>query len=149
MPLKFLDCHNTITKNFKNTIKEYLTRDLGFYIKNDLSMNDHIDYIIANVTRKMHSINKKLLVSDPQILTKVYKTFIRPNFEYGSQLFNIPQKKIINYLEKTQRTFTRIIFKILTGIYANYSNSKIQLVRKNTVSGNTIILKKHHHNKKL
>uniref|UniRef100_A0A914PAL6 Reverse transcriptase domain-containing protein n=1 Tax=Panagrolaimus davidi TaxID=227884 RepID=A0A914PAL6_9BILA len=91
--------------------RKEVVRDLGFYIKNDCSINDHLDIIISNANRKYHSIFKKIIIKDEKILTKIFNIYIRPIYEYGSPLFNLPKKTIIKQLENGQKTFTRTMFR--------------------------------------
>uniref|UniRef100_A0A914PJ73 Reverse transcriptase domain-containing protein n=1 Tax=Panagrolaimus davidi TaxID=227884 RepID=A0A914PJ73_9BILA len=88
-----------------------VTRDLGIYIKNDLSMSHHIDMIYSSTNCKMYSILKKVITNNPQILVKIFNTYIRPNYEYGSPVFNISQKKkFAESIEFLQKTYTKRIF---------------------------------------
>uniref|UniRef100_A0A914PY44 Reverse transcriptase domain-containing protein n=1 Tax=Panagrolaimus davidi TaxID=227884 RepID=A0A914PY44_9BILA len=91
--------------------RKEVVRDLGFYIKNDCSINDHLDIVTANANRKYYSIFKKIIIKDEKILTKIFNIYIRPIYEYGSPLFNLPKKTIIKQLENGQKTFTRMMFR--------------------------------------
>uniref|UniRef100_A0AC35FLW5 Uncharacterized protein n=1 Tax=Panagrolaimus sp. PS1159 TaxID=55785 RepID=A0AC35FLW5_9BILA len=51
----------------------------------------------------MFSIMNIIVTSDTEILKKIYDIYIQPNIEYGSQMFNIPQKNIIDQLEKKSK----------------------------------------------
>uniref|UniRef100_A0A914Z0R3 Reverse transcriptase domain-containing protein n=1 Tax=Panagrolaimus superbus TaxID=310955 RepID=A0A914Z0R3_9BILA len=80
-----------------------MTRDLGFFIRNDGSISQHLNVITRNVNRKMFSILKKITIKDPKMLIYIYNTYIRPNYEYGSQIFNVQKKKYTDQLEGNQR----------------------------------------------
>jgi hypothetical protein len=87
-----------------------VTRDLGLYIKNDLSMSHHIDIITTTANGKKWSILKKVVTKDPKILIQIFNTYIRPTLEYASPVFNINQRNVIDTLEYQQRSFTKTIF---------------------------------------
>jgi hypothetical protein len=91
--------------------RKEVTRDLGFYIKNDLSINHHLETIVSSANAKMYSILKKVITKDSKILVQIFNTYIRPIYEYGSNIFNIPQQNIIDTIEHHQRQFTKIIYQ--------------------------------------
>uniref|UniRef100_A0A914QFB7 Uncharacterized protein n=1 Tax=Panagrolaimus davidi TaxID=227884 RepID=A0A914QFB7_9BILA len=47
--------------------RKEVVRDLGFYIKNDCSIIDHLDIITTNANRKYYSIFKKIIIKDEKI----------------------------------------------------------------------------------
>jgi hypothetical protein len=87
-----------------------IVRDLGFYIKNDCSIDEHVNIITANANKRYYSIFKKVITSDEQILIKIFNCYVRPLLEYGSPLFNIQKECTVKQLEECQRIFTRLIY---------------------------------------
>ena len=59
----------------------------------------------------MWSIFRKVITNDPKILIQIFNTYIRPNYEYASSVFNVSQKKSIETLESLQKVFTRILYQ--------------------------------------
>uniref|UniRef100_A0AC35G4Z6 Reverse transcriptase domain-containing protein n=1 Tax=Panagrolaimus sp. PS1159 TaxID=55785 RepID=A0AC35G4Z6_9BILA len=94
--------------NDTQIIQQNVTRDLGLYINNDLTLDTHVENISKTANGKMFSILRKVITNDPKILTQIFTTYIRPNYEYASSVFNISQRNTIIALEAIQKLFTRI-----------------------------------------
>ena len=74
-------------------------------------MDTHFDNIYAAANGKMWSIFRKVITNDPKILIQIFTTYIRPNYEYASSVFNVSQKKSIETLESLQKLFTRTLYQ--------------------------------------
>uniref|UniRef100_A0A914YHH1 Reverse transcriptase domain-containing protein n=1 Tax=Panagrolaimus superbus TaxID=310955 RepID=A0A914YHH1_9BILA len=99
-------------------IKAENVRDLGVFISKNLSFSQHVDRIVSNATKKLFSITKKVITNDRDILIKIFNTYVRPNLEYCSPLFNIPKLKLIKKLESPQKKFTWILYRRIYGFYS-------------------------------
>uniref|UniRef100_A0A914QGR1 Reverse transcriptase domain-containing protein n=1 Tax=Panagrolaimus davidi TaxID=227884 RepID=A0A914QGR1_9BILA len=88
-----------------------IVRDLGIMLENNLQPHAHIKKIVGSAMASMFSIIKRVLISSTDVLIFLFNVYVRPILEYGTQLFNIQQKKIANYLERPQKLFTRILYR--------------------------------------
>ena len=87
-------------------------KDLGLLVSENLSWDDNIRTCIKDANRCIGWISRNLLTRDYNIISKVYKTIIRPKLEYCVQLWNPAachgNWSIILELESIQRRFTRL-----------------------------------------
>ena len=87
-------------------------KDLGLLVSENLSWDDNIRTCIKDANQCIGWIARNLLTRDHNIISKVYKTIIRPKLEYGVQLWNPAachgNWSIILELEAIQRRFTRL-----------------------------------------
>ena len=85
------------------TVKVF--KDLGIYIFNNLKWNEHINHLynVAHVSsyQKLKSFN----TNSATILTKLYKTYVRPKLEHNTQIWSSYLKKDINKTESVQKIF--------------------------------------------
>uniref|UniRef100_A0AC34G766 Uncharacterized protein n=1 Tax=Panagrolaimus sp. ES5 TaxID=591445 RepID=A0AC34G766_9BILA len=88
-----------------------VSRDLGLYIKDDLTLDSHFDKISATATGKMFSIFRKVITNEPKILIQIFTTYLRPNYEYASTILNISAINSITSLEAVQKLFTKIVYQ--------------------------------------
>lgn len=89
-------------------------RDLGVYISNDLKWTTHINKITAKAYARLYCLFKALRLSNYDLLTKMYITYVRPILEFSSSVFNPYTKKDIVKLEKVQmRACNMIYFRCL------------------------------------
>ena len=92
---------------------------LGVTYDENFSMKDHVDAAIQKSMKRLGVF--KLLafggVSN-EVLVQLYKTFVRPLFEYGSaSLIHIPKQ--IQRLQKVQNIFIRTSLKIPSYLSTN------------------------------
>uniref|UniRef100_A0AC34FUL3 Reverse transcriptase domain-containing protein n=1 Tax=Panagrolaimus sp. ES5 TaxID=591445 RepID=A0AC34FUL3_9BILA len=99
-----------LINNTQITQKE-VTRDLGLYIRDDLTLDFHFDKISAAAAGKMFSIFRKIITNEPKILIQIFTTYIRPNYEYASSIFNVSAINAIKTLEAVQKLFTKIVYQ--------------------------------------
>ena len=93
-PVKFSE--NNITKCSYQ-------KHLGIVLDAKLNFNTHIDQKIKK-SKKLIGLMKRLSVNLPQsALLKIYKSFIRPNLEYGDILYDKPDNENFqNRIEKVK-----------------------------------------------
>ena len=85
-------------------------RYLGVQFDRRLRFNEHFDMIETKATSRLNLF--KLLVKsgvENRILVQLYKTYVRPLFEYGSISF-LPAK--LTQLQKTQNKFLRLSMRL-------------------------------------
>ena len=87
-------------------------KDLGVTVSNELGWNKNIQSCIKDANRMIGWITRNILNRDLNILTRIYKTIIRPKLEYCVQLWNPAachgNWSTILELESIQRRFTRL-----------------------------------------
>jgi hypothetical protein len=85
-------------------------KDLGVLIRQDLSWNDHVDFIISKA-QKMLKLLYRICKDICDVKTKKlrYITWARSRLEYASVVWSPYTKRNISSLEKVQRRATRFI----------------------------------------
>ena len=97
-------------------------KDLGLLVSEHLSWDDNICTCIKDTNQCIGWISRNLLTNtrDYNIISKVYKTIIRPKLEYCVQLWNPAachgNWSIILELEAIQHRFTRLAIQHAAGI---------------------------------
>ena len=105
---------------FNDNVKpEKNAKFLGVTYDENFSMKDHVDTVIQKSMKRLGVF--KLLsfggVSN-EVLVQLYKTFVRPLFEYGSvSLIHIPKQ--IQRMQKVQNIFIRTSLKIPSYLSTN------------------------------
>jgi hypothetical protein len=87
-------------------------RDLGVLIDPKLSFSQHINKVIKNAYFVMHRMLKILKTRVLKTLIFAYKTYIRPQLEYATEVWNPNKKDFIKKIERVQKLFTRKALKI-------------------------------------
>nr|CAD2147502.1 unnamed protein product [Meloidogyne enterolobii] len=95
-------------------------RDLGVIIDNKLTFTDHISRIVRNAYLKSHQILRIMKTRELNTLILAYKSYVRSQLEYATEIWNPSQNKDIIKIEKVQKFFTRIAFKKCGLVYKNY-----------------------------
>nr|CAD2194430.1 unnamed protein product [Meloidogyne enterolobii] len=86
-------------------------RDLGILIDSKMSFNNHINMIIKNAYLKSYQITRIIKSRDLNLLVNIYKTYIRPQLEYATEVWNPHMKYQIEKIERIQKLFTKNIYK--------------------------------------
>ena len=87
-------------------------RNLGLQMTDDLKFNTHINNKCLSATRRWFNLAKVCRHNDINVLSLIYKQFVRPILEYPSIIFNPITVTLINDLERVQRRITRhILFR--------------------------------------
>ena len=103
---------------------------LGVIMSNDLSSNNHVEYITKKATKKLYSLRVLCRAGvDPSNILKVYLTTIRPVLEYAVPVWqNIPE-----YLSDAVETLQKRAFKIIFPTAESYTEA-LQLAQLKTLS---------------
>lgn len=91
--------------------KTECVRDLGILIDSQLSFNEHISKIVKNAYFKGYQILRTVKTRNLNTLVFIYKTYVRPQLEYATEIWNPKTNKQIDKIEKVQKFFTRIALK--------------------------------------
>ena len=87
-------------------------KDLGLVMSKNLGWNEAIRACIKETNKFIGWISRNLMNRDPKVLSRVYKSIIRPRLEYCVQLWNPAachgNWSLILELESIQRRFTRL-----------------------------------------
>jgi hypothetical protein len=97
---------------FANHRIEYVSshKHLGFTISNDLRLTPHIDSICRKASSEIFLLKRlSTICTNQDILTRTYKSFILPLFEYASPAWSTLSITDTNRLEALQRRAIRII----------------------------------------
>ena len=86
----------------KDTVK-----DLGVLVDNKLKFHQQSAAVAKKALSSAHFIFKSFSFLNPSLFSKLYKVFVRPNFEYCVQSWRPHYKKSIDLLERTQRKITK------------------------------------------
>ena len=101
-------------------------KDLGIYISKDLKWNEHINYLYKIAKTTCYQILKSFKTNSASILTKLFKTYVRPKLEFSTQIWSPHLKKDINKIESVQRSFTRHICSRCNISYTSYNDRMIK-----------------------
>ena len=89
-----------------------MEKDLGVTVSHELGWDKNIQSCIKDANRAISWISRNILERDSSILTRIYKTIIRPKLEYCVQLWNPAachgNWSTILELESIQRRFSRL-----------------------------------------
>jgi hypothetical protein len=110
----YIGLHNSQEPYFLNGTQIESTeciRDLGVLIDSSLSFSQHYDHIIKIAYLKSHQLLRVLKTRDLPTLIFAYKTYVRPQLEYATEVWNPRFKKDSERMERVQRTFTRLAFR--------------------------------------
>jgi ribonuclease P/MRP protein subunit RPP40 len=86
-------------------------RDLGLYITPKLNWSPHILRSCTKAYKRWFMFFKFFKTTNPKILVRLYKTYIRPVLEFGTQIFNSNIHKNCKKLEQVQHRITKMIIK--------------------------------------
>jgi hypothetical protein len=109
-------CHNprrlfTINNVVLTEPSNCIIKDLGVQFSPSLSFSAHISKIIASARSKSNLLFKSFRSNCPNLYLKSFTTFILPNIEYCSIIWNpVHSVDMTRELEKVQRDFTRRLY---------------------------------------
>ena len=96
-------------------------KDLGILIDSKLEFNEHVNQISKTAYFKIHQILRVSKTRDLSTLIFLYNTYVRPQLEYASEVWNPSKQNLIQKIEKIQKFFTRIALKKCGLIYRPYT----------------------------
>jgi ribonuclease P/MRP protein subunit RPP40 len=85
-------------------------KDLGVLLDKNLSFSDHCTYIVKKARRTTGIVLRCFSSGKVSLLKKAYLTYIRPQVETASQVWNSISVKDSKRLESVQRHFTKMLF---------------------------------------
>ena len=87
-------------------------KDLGVHVSTKLSWNNHINVIISKANKMLGMIKRTCTNEwDQKTLIILYKSLVRSQLEYASQVWSPYTKEKITALERVQRRATKFILK--------------------------------------
>ena len=84
-------------------------RDFRVRITCDLKASAQCAYVCARANRVLGMISRTMVYRSPDILTKLYKSLVRPHLEYCVSAWSPHYVKDRDRLEKVQHRFTRMV----------------------------------------
>jgi hypothetical protein len=85
---------------------------LGVLLSTNLSWIPHIDKIVAKTRKILGMLYRQFYQwSDPEVLTKLYTTVVRPHLEYAAPVWSPELIKDISKLESVQKFALRVCTK--------------------------------------
>ena len=121
-----------------NTILQIVDahRHLEVILTSNNKCNKHIDSIIEAASKQLSYLRKGKYRFSKDILSKLYCTYIRPLFEYASEVWDGCTQTDANRLEQLQLTAARIVtglpvFASLNSLYLETGWESLAERRKN------------------
>ena len=84
-------------------------KDLGVYVDNNLTFEEHINSTAKKANRVLGMISHYITHKSPAVMVPLFKSLIRPIMEYGNPIWQPKLRKHIDLLENIQRRFTKRI----------------------------------------
>ena len=95
--------------NSTNLIVVNCEKDHGVYVQDNLKFDKHISLTVNRANRLVGLIKRAFSYLDEETLLVLYKTLIRPIFDYGNLIWFPTLKKDIRAIENLQRRITKIL----------------------------------------
>ena len=84
-------------------------RDLGVRITSDLKVSAHCAFVCSRANRVLGMIGRTVVFKSQDVLTRLYKSLVRPHLEYCVSAWSPHYVKDKERLERVQRRFTRMV----------------------------------------
>ena len=84
-------------------------RDLGVIVDNKLKFGEQCDSVVSKANATLEMIKRNIVSRNHNIITKLYKTLVRPKLEYCIQAWRPYLRKDVDKLERVQRRATKLI----------------------------------------
>jgi hypothetical protein len=85
-------------------------RDLGVFVDPDFNFANHVSRVRQRCYMIMNCLFRVLKIRNKNILVKIFKLFVRPIIEYGSEIYSPRRIEDINKIEQIQKYFTRRLY---------------------------------------
>jgi hypothetical protein len=85
-------------------------RDLGILVDSNLSFSEHVSSLCKKARRTSALVFKSFTSGSIPLLVRAFKTYVRPQLEFGSQVWNSISKRDSQRLESVQRRFTKFLY---------------------------------------
>lgn len=105
--LKMLD---TSTNTYAYLERKSCVRYLGVLIDSNLSWKDHINHIVAKISRLIGVIAKLRHFVPTQTLLNIYRSLIQPHMSYGIVVWGYAAQTHLDKLLKLQKRALRLIY---------------------------------------
>ena len=113
--------HAHVKFNNNNITRCFHQKHLGVVLDSNLNFNAYIDQKIKK-WNKMMGRKRRLSVNLPRnALLTIYKSFIRPHFDYGDILYDKPNNE--NFQNKMENVQYRACLAITGGIQGTLTNN--------------------------
>ena len=86
-----------------------MEKDLGVLVDKSLKFSEQCNSVAKSANSILGMIKRNITCKNKYIITKLYKSLVRPKLEYCVQVWNPFLKKDIDKLEKVQKRATRMI----------------------------------------
>lgn len=83
-------------------------KDLGVIMDNKLKYHGHVNEIVRKSNNAYYNFKKHIINWTNRITNTIIKTYIRPNIEYCSSVWNTGYQGDIDKIERTQRRITKL-----------------------------------------
>ncbi|GMS82775.1 hypothetical protein PENTCL1PPCAC_27522, partial [Pristionchus entomophagus] len=111
---------NEPTVKDKN-LEKVIVKDLGVHFSPSLSFSYHISKVVSKSRSIMNLMFKSFHSTSPSLYCKAFTTFILPNLEYSSVIWNPTHSiELTKDIEKVQRDFTRRLYSRCTLPHVSY-----------------------------
>jgi hypothetical protein len=84
-------------------------KDLGIIIQNNLKTSQQCIEAVKKANRSLGLIKRNIQTKTPEIITRLYKSIVRPHLEYAVQAWSPWLRKDIDAIEKVQKSATKMI----------------------------------------
>ena len=84
-------------------------RDLGVVINNKLKWDEQVIQATLKANSALGILKRTFVHWNARLLVKLYTTYVRPNLEYCSSVWNPYRKKDIKKIEQVQRRATKLV----------------------------------------
>ena len=92
------------------TIKRVtMSKSLGMYLDEDLSWNEHVDYIARKISSAVGGLKQVRPFVTQETLLTIYKSIILPHFDYCDVVWDTLNKGLAERLQKLQNPSARVI----------------------------------------
>ena len=83
---KIKSCPSDLFINNTKLPKIKVFKDLGIYTSENLKWNEHVNYLYKVAQISCCQILKSFKINFASILTKLFKTYVRPKLEFNTQI---------------------------------------------------------------
>ena len=93
-------------------------RDLGVIMQSDLKCSSQCSKAVNTANRVLGMIKRTFRLRDKDIILQLYKSLVRPHWDYSVQAWRPHFQKDINLIEGVQRRATKLITSVKDKTYA-------------------------------
>ena len=115
-------------------------KDLGVIVSQDLKAEKNVTACVTKANKVLGMIKRTFSYLDEEILTQLYKVFVRPHLEYCQQVWAPYLQKDIDILEGVQRRATKLV-KCLEGLSyeERLKRTKLYSLEQRRIRGDMIL----------